>query len=244
VQVLAKSAGSQQQVFALIMQRLLAFLSKNLRQQHCKHPMPVCVRQGCTLWSVGMYLKCSHFGACIRVLMCALLLPAACCVVRAPAAVMLCGLPAGCCSEPEPLLVNCVVWSANGRHLLSGHSKPEKGHADKTEKVKAGSRIILWDVLTGKQVRAAASNVGIQGFSSCKSLRPSCLTVSCSILWDALPEKLVCAASTCGIMQLPLPARPVLSASSPGLCWWRKQLPPSPGCAWRLASLEYLEALH
>jgi hypothetical protein len=48
-----------------------------------------------------------------------------------------------------------VVWSANGRYLLSGHSRPDKSPSDKADKVKAASRIMLWDVLTGKQVRTA-----------------------------------------------------------------------------------------
>lgn len=87
-------------------------------------------------------------------LLCALVLPAAWCLLLLLRAAMLWCLPAACCSQPEPLLVTCVAWSANGRYLLSGHSKPDKGHSDKTEKVKASSRIILWDVLTGKQVRA------------------------------------------------------------------------------------------
>jgi hypothetical protein len=59
------------------------------------------------------------------------------------------------CSDPNPSNVTSLCWSANGRYLLSGHAKPGSTPitaADKAELQKAKNCIILWDVLTGKQV--------------------------------------------------------------------------------------------
>jgi len=56
------------------------------------------------------------------------------------------------CSESESSsAVTSLSWSRNGRYLLSGQSD---------ERNKSNNKIILWDVLSGEQVRQPGGKTG------------------------------------------------------------------------------------
>lgn len=58
------------------------------------------------------------------------------------------------CSESESRAVTSLSWSRNGRYLLSGQTD---------EHNKSNNKIILWDVLSGEQVRHLGGRTAARG---------------------------------------------------------------------------------